>query len=259
MTSSLTPSSIQLPSMKFPSGNGGGSLAPHIRSRLQEASRNFIEEQARILPSAQREKIMEVLKTGREEQQAIKKAEDDKRFRWMDLPPEVKNLIFRELLVSGDIIVPEVSDYRTRTGWTKYDLGANVLLCNKEIYKQALPVLLGDNVFHLNNTFTGILGKGTQRRRLRGAMVRKLVSPVRLETQMASLLKLLSNLEEVTIYAEGWAQTPVRTPEQGEVAARNDLPGPDNALYRMIVYRQEITFEFVSARPLRRQGVSPQV
>lgn len=78
-------------------------------------------------------------------------------FVWDKLPGEVKNKIYKLLLVSDKPIDPLLRSGSRR----KHYVQGQVLRLNKSIYKEALPVLLGDNIFILNSDLGKYLGYST--------------------------------------------------------------------------------------------------
>jgi hypothetical protein len=83
-------------------------------------------------------------------------------FDWDKLPGEVKNDIYRRLLVADEPIRPLVFNHTPRADreWSWHHVEGQVLVLNKTIYEEALPILLGDNTFILNADFARYFPKG---------------------------------------------------------------------------------------------------
>lgn len=75
-------------------------------------------------------------------------------FTWDKLPGEVKNTIYKLLLVSDKPIRPVTQ----RAARHKPNIQGKVLRLSKSIYKEALPIMLGDNIFILNSALDRYLG-----------------------------------------------------------------------------------------------------
>lgn len=177
-----------------------------------------------------------------------KKKEATEIFPFDKLSGEIQNMILRELLVTPQLIKPSV--IRSRYGrreWHKYDLGASILNVNKTMHEAALPILLGENTFVLNNDFNYVLGKGTKRSNLRGALVRKIIVPSKLKPRMRLNLKKLTNLTEVTIVDHEEASLSQNDmKDQWESKARARFTHVDGALKTKIAESPSTTFNFVS-------------
>lgn len=83
-------------------------------------------------------------------------------FVWDKLPGEVKNQIYKLLLVSDEPINPYVCNpgVPSKRWFQKHGLQGQVLRLSKTIYQEALPILLSDNTFVLTNSLDKYLGFG---------------------------------------------------------------------------------------------------
>lgn len=137
-------------------------------------------------------------------------------FVWDNLPGEVKNAVYRSLLVSDKPIKACVSNplVAAKRSWKSHSLHGHVLRLSKTIYQEALPILLGDNTFELNSSLDPYLGFGLNRSLAeltngvgttpqdRATMVRKLVVEAReMPETFMRCLRRLKNLQELTFVA----------------------------------------------------------
>lgn len=136
-------------------------------------------------------------------------------FVWDKLPGEIKNAIYKLLFVSDRVIEPHVSwpYFPAKRVWTKHNLTAQILMSNKAIYEEALPLLLGANTFELNNSLEKYFGYGLDdtvgrlpgdARTLpieRAAMVQSVVlrNPYHLSTTQALTLRRLHGLKKLVL------------------------------------------------------------
>ena len=121
---------------------------------------------------------------------------------WDKVPPEVKNMIYKYLMTQESPIVPDIKHpHAPYPDIRKFDLGGNFLRCNKAIYKESVPILLGDNTFELTHYLGAYLGSAAQTRRDREKLVRKVICRPPLNLAARRSLSRLVNLKELTIIA----------------------------------------------------------
>lgn len=187
--------------MEFSEASSSVPQPAHRIEGDQISIRRQIRELIRRLPTDEANEHVIVLDKTEVKLQAEKLRQDQLRFNWDTLPPEIQNMIFRFAMTTPEVIVPEVSDpcrerYRM---WRQYNLSGQILRLNKTIYEQTLPILLGENTFHFNYQFHYVLGMGRKAPQKRGALVRRIVSNEHLRLRMSKDLEKLTNLEEITI------------------------------------------------------------
>lgn len=165
------------------------------------------------LPSKEGKIINDAIDLVRARLKSDLEAQAKSLFVWDKLPGEVKNTIYKLLLVSDEPIEPFVRypTSRTKREWYKHSLSGQVLRLSKTVYQEALPILLGDNTFVLNKSFDKYLGYGLDQTvealsngvgtapSARAAMVRMLIiddQSVVSASQMTTLRRL-TGLEEL--------------------------------------------------------------
>lgn len=134
-------------------------------------------------------------------------------FIWDNLPGEVKNEIYKRLLISDQPIRPAVLHRGSRANRVRssHSIQGQLLVLSKEIYEETLPILLGDNTFFLNADLLRYLGFGLDRTMTqlsngvgitaldRAIMVRRIVVSTSTSiTQMGTLTRFKA-LEELII------------------------------------------------------------
>ena len=120
------------------------------------------------------------------------------RYSWSTLPSEIKNNIYKYVFVNDEPIKPHIwfPNVPNRRRIRKYDLGANFLRCNKEIYHEGRSILYGENTFHISPQFRVCLGE----RDKHAPLIQKVV--VRRQKLSSTIMKyvaLLKKLTEITV------------------------------------------------------------
>jgi hypothetical protein len=104
---------------------------------------------------------------------------------------EIRNMIFKFLMVQEDAIVPVVTHPGSvNQAWsTNCDLGANFLFTGKQVLNEALPVLLGASTFEVTIHFNSTLGRDRAIRTTRGRLIKRVIiksTHIRLPVRVAA-------------------------------------------------------------------------
>ena len=81
---------------------------------------------------------------------------------WDILPGEIKNTIYKLLVVGDEVIEARVFHSQTpeKRSFKKYNLEGQVLRLNKSIYIECLPLMLAENVFEISPALLKYAGYG---------------------------------------------------------------------------------------------------
>lgn len=234
--------------MEFPETIRQGPLAPHKIAAQQQDIRDHIRQEVKGLPPNEAAMFRALLDRSENAIKIKKNIEAEQVFPWDKLSGEIQNMILRELLVTPQLIEPSIERPRhAPREWHKYDLGSSVLTVNNAMHEAALPILLGENTFVLNNDFNYILGKGTKRSKLRGALIRKIIVSSKMKPRMRSNLKKLTNLKEVTIVDKNRSTIyQSHTKSTREAKIKEGFNDVDEAVKAKIANSPKTTFNFVS-------------
>lgn len=78
--------------------------------------------------------------------------DNDKVFRLMDLPAELRNLVYAYLLPENKHFYKTLGPTSTSSFAEKH-MVPTILLTSKQMYEEAIAVLYGNNIFHVASTF----------------------------------------------------------------------------------------------------------
>lgn len=217
------------------------------------------------LPSKEGKIINDAIDLVRARLKSDLEAQAKSLFVWDNLPGEVKNTIYKLLLVSDAPIEPFVRypTSRTKREWRKHSLSGQVLRLSKTVYREALPILLGDNTFVLDKSFDKYLGYGLDQTveqlskgagtppPARAAMVRKLVVDNRddLSVSQMTTLRRLTGLEELLFVhrpSRDHQLSQIDTEFWDEVCARKAHVIFDRSLVYHAVRNPGLTYHFIA-------------
>ncbi|ETN39917.1 uncharacterized protein HMPREF1541_06144 [Cyphellophora europaea CBS 101466] len=174
---------------------------PHEVAAKAQLARDSIRQLLQDLPTSEASDHNLLLQRTEVAIELRKAASYTKSIEWHTIPAELKNIIYRHLMTQEQPISPNVRHPRDpeKRQVHKYDLGANLLCSSKEIFEEALPILLGENTFEINSYLVTYLGLGTKTRHKREKLVRKIICDGLRKRNELSLVKRLTSLQEVTI------------------------------------------------------------
>ena len=221
----------------YPVPNDTGAHLPHKIAAKEQRARDAIRELLEELPQDEAAAHV-VLIDASEAAIEAKKAEELKHtIEWDKVPAEVKNIIYKYLLTQEMPIQPYIEHPQSATPKIrKFDLGANLLRCNKSIREEAEPILLGDNTFELTHYLGSYLGPSSEIRRVRERLVRKLICRSVLNAAEEFSLNRLVNLEELTVIAD----TKCTRAEVGHIENEWEHRSASNAVARVCDFLRDM-------------------
>lgn len=175
---------------------------PHKLAAKEQRARDQMRKLLKELPEDEAATHTALLNTSEAAIEAKKAGQLNQTISWDSLSGEMKNLIYKTLMVQEKPIQPHIErPHKEDREVRKFDLGANLLRCNSTIRGEAEPLLLGENVFELNQFMVSYLGGKSRSasRRRRQRLVRKLICYSRISGRARITLEHLPNVEDLTI------------------------------------------------------------
>lgn len=168
--------------------------AAELAAKDAQIARNQIRDLLDKLPADQSDPILKVI------DDADSWEKPGARYPWSNLPAEIKNRIYEYTFLSDAPMKPHVHHPQTkdRRRLEKFNLGANLLRCSKEIYKEGRAILYSDNIFEVDIRFREGLGLNINSGNF--SLVRKIIlHDGYMSAAMWRNLRQLQNIQELTI------------------------------------------------------------
>lgn len=240
-------------------------ILPHKEEARVQGIRDNIRELAAGLPRTESAPIIAQLDAAEAEIRRKRKAEiEASSFDWNRVPNEIRNMIYEYLMVQEKSIEPFVAHAGDpeRRSLRKFDLGGNLLIASKEIYQQALPMLLGANTFEVNLHLMAFLGTTKKSRTARAKLIKKVVISAHPTAAEWRAIHKLENLEECTIVSfpkherfvfwDEWQQPIGRPPrEEMERRAAEEFEETDRLIRRRVWARSDVRFHYLHEFSIR--------
>lgn len=192
---------------------------PKVRLKAATALDSISSTLAGNLPYKQAEGVTNARDTASNNSESDLESRPTSAFVWDKLPGEIKNEIYKLLLVADVPIRPyngTRSHSKRQIAYRKQRIHGKILWLSKRIYQEALPILLGDKIFVLNaalGTYLGFRSKPYWRRTQyehhfgpsppdRAAMIRKVVTTSCPSDNALLILCRLDGLKELIFAAD---------------------------------------------------------
>jgi hypothetical protein len=177
------------------------AAAAVILAHKADVARAQIRGLINSLPDAEASLILDVLDNPPDDDEETPAV----GFFWDDLPPEVKNMIYRCVFVKDTPVKPNISwpNVPDKREIDKCGLGAHFLRCNKAIYIEGRTILRGENVFEIGPHFKVCFGIGKFKQTQNVELMQKaMVKAAKYSYNVQCGLNSMTHLKELTINAK---------------------------------------------------------